>query len=91
MPNDRRTIWQKDVTARRELRATIDDLHKQAKTLRDPSEQFLHEALVRAKARRLELAQHADFDLSYAADQCSNPELRARITQAREKLQALIY
>ena len=91
MPNDRRTIWQKDVTARREIRAIIDDLYKQAKALRDPSEQFLNEALVHAKSRRLDLAQHADFDLSYAADQCSDPELCGRITQAREKLQALVY
>lgn len=85
------TTWQKDVGARRRIRAAVEDLMQRATKVNDASEGALHQALVHVKARRLDLAQNASFDLSYAADQCGDPDLRKRIEEIRSDLDKLVF
>ena len=90
MPSDGKALWQRDVSLRRRMRGTLEELVQVAKKLRDPSEGFLQEARARIGGRDLNLARDAVFDLSYAADQCSDPNLRARMKAVEEELQSLV-
>lgn len=85
------TLWQRDVEARRRIRSTVENLVKRATELNDPTRLDLHQALVHVRARRLDLAQSASFDLSYAEHHCRDPDLRMRIAEARRDLDALIF
>lgn len=84
------TIWQKDVTARRRMRAAIEDLRATAKARGDCTEGLLHEAHVHAKSRKLWDAQDAAFDLAYAADNCSDTDLKAKIQRVENELRKIV-
>ena len=91
MPSDGRIPWQRDVSVRRQMRWTLEELAQRAKNLRDPSEDFLQEARTRIGGRDLNLARDAVLDLSYAAEHCNDPNLRARMKAVEEELQSLVF
>lgn len=88
---DMTTPWQKDVEARKRIRPAVEYLVRRATELDEPTRSDLHQALVRVKACRLDLAQSASFDLSYAEHHCRGPDLRKRIEEARRDLDALVF
>ena len=85
------TRWQKDVGERNRIRDAVKGLVERATELDDASKGQLKQALVHVKARRLYLAQNATAELSYAAHQCNDADLRERIEETRRDLDELIF
>ena len=91
MPSDGRTLWQRDVSVRRQMRRTLEELAQRAKNLRDPSAGFLQEARTHIGGRDLNLVRDALVDLSYAAEHCDGADLRAWMKAVEEELRSLVF
>ncbi|MCY4550204.1 MAG: hypothetical protein OXC28_17695 [Defluviicoccus sp.] len=85
------TPWEEDVNGRRRIRADIKKLESQAGELEDAVVVDLHQALVRAESRESYFAREASLDLSYAANECCDPDLRERIEEVRRDLHKLVF
>lgn len=81
----------RNVVERRRIRHTVESLMKQSIDIGDRSGSDLRKAWVRVKGRRLDVAQEASFDLGHAAHVCGDPELKAKIEEARAELDKLVF
>ena len=81
----------KDVGERRRMCTAVDDLVKTAEALDDPSAGFLRQARVYVGDRNPNTAHNAVGDLSYAADQCDDSDLKRRIEGVEQELRELLF
>ena len=87
---DAAASWSKNVEVRRQIRATVEKLFKEAEAAGDGSEMKLMEASARLKGKDTVRAQNAWGDLGLAAARCNDPKFRDRIVSVQRELEVVI-
>ncbi|MYA60584.1 MAG: hypothetical protein F4X40_08555 [Chloroflexi bacterium] len=88
---DVRTAWEKDVDARRRIRADVKGLTQRAVNLKIPIGLELEQASAYLSGRKINDARWAIDSLTWAANECTDPDLRERIKAVEQELYQLIW